>query len=77
MNCYKSDRWPSDRFYGALQMQKSLKRYICEIFVAPRFSSFAAQSSPLRHAVRYSGKPGNDWPTVKTSASDPALIFRQ
>ena len=31
MNYRKNDRWPSYRFYSALQRQKSPMRYICEI----------------------------------------------
>jgi hypothetical protein len=45
MNYRKSDRLHSYRFYRALQRQKSPMRYICEIFGAPRFSSFSTQSS--------------------------------
>jgi hypothetical protein len=40
----KNDRWRSYRFYSALQPLKSPMRYICEIFGAPRFSSFSTQS---------------------------------
>jgi hypothetical protein len=43
MNYRKNDRWPSYRFYSASQRQKSPMRYICEIFGAPRFSSFSTQ----------------------------------
>ena len=45
INYRKNDRWPSYRFYSALQRQKSPMRYICEIFGAPRFSSFSTQST--------------------------------
>src|ERR1700682_4641562 len=45
MNYRKNDRWASYRFYSALQRQKSPMRYICEIFGAPRFSSFSTQSA--------------------------------
>jgi hypothetical protein len=45
MNYRKCDRWPSYRFYSTLQRQKSPMRYICEIFGAPRFSSFSTQSA--------------------------------
>jgi hypothetical protein len=44
INYRKNDRWPSYRIYSALQRQKSPMRYICEIFGAPRFSSFSTQS---------------------------------
>jgi hypothetical protein len=45
MNYRKNDRWPSYRVYSALQRQKSPMCYICEIFGAPRFSSFSTQSA--------------------------------
>jgi hypothetical protein len=45
MNYRKSDRLHSYRFYRALQRQRSPIRYICEIFGAPRFSSFSTQSA--------------------------------
>src|SRR5882672_4339042 len=41
----KTDRWLSYRFYRALQRLKSPMRYICEIFGAPRFSSFSTLSA--------------------------------
>jgi len=44
INCRKNDRWPSYRFYRALQRLKSSIRCICEIFGAARFSSFSTQS---------------------------------
>ena len=44
INYRKNDRWPSYRFYSALQRLKSPTRYICEIFGAPQFSSFSTQS---------------------------------
>jgi len=47
-NYRKNDRWPSYRFYSALQRQESPMRYICEIFGAPRFSSFSTQSREER-----------------------------
>jgi hypothetical protein len=50
INYRKNDRWRSYRFYKALQRLKSPMRDICEIFGAPRFSSFSTQSAPLRHA---------------------------
>jgi hypothetical protein len=50
MNDRKNDRWPSYRFYRALQRLKSPTRYICEIFGAPRFSSFSTQSAMNGHA---------------------------
>ena len=40
INCCKNDRWPSYRFYSALQLQKSLMRYICEIFGTCDFRVF-------------------------------------
>jgi len=40
INYSKNDRWRSYWFYRALQRLKSPMRYICEIFGAPRFSSF-------------------------------------
>ena len=49
INYRKNDRWPSYRFYRALQRLKSPMRYICEIFGAPRFSSFSTQSAPNGH----------------------------
>ena len=45
INYRKNDRWRSHRFYSALQRLKSPMRYICEIFGAPRFSSFSTQSA--------------------------------
>jgi hypothetical protein len=45
INYRKNDRWRSYRFYRALQRLKSPMRYICEIFGAPRFSSFSTQSA--------------------------------
>ena len=45
INYRKNDRWPSYRFYRALQRLKSPMRYVCEIFGAPRFSSFSTQSA--------------------------------
>src|ERR1700723_621282 len=45
MNYRKNDRWPSYRFYSALQRQKSPMLYICKIFGAPRFLSFSTQSA--------------------------------
>ena len=41
INYRKSDRWPSYRFYRALQRLKSPMRYICEIFGARQFSTFS------------------------------------
>ena len=41
----KNDRWFSYRFYSASQRQKLPLRYVCEIFGAPRFSSFSTQSA--------------------------------
>jgi len=51
MNYRKNDRLPSYRFYSALQRQKSPMRCICEIFGAPRISSFSTQSAQNGHAV--------------------------
>src|SRR6478736_6925444 len=45
INYRKNDRWRSHRFYRALQWLKSPMRYVCEIFGAPRFSSFSTQSA--------------------------------
>jgi hypothetical protein len=45
INYRKNDRWPSYRFYRALQRLKSPTHDICEIFGAPRFSSFSTQSA--------------------------------
>ena len=45
----KNDHWLSYRCYRALPRLKSPMRYICEIFGAARFSTFAtlsAQSGP-------------------------------
>src|SRR6476646_8390280 len=44
VNYHKNDRWRSYRFYRALQRLKSPTHDICEIFGAPRFSSFSTQS---------------------------------
>jgi hypothetical protein len=49
INYRKNDRWRSYRFYRALQRLKSPMRYICEIFGAPRFSSFSTQSAKGGH----------------------------
>ena len=40
INCRKNDRWPSYRFYRALQRLKSPMRYICEIFGASAIFEF-------------------------------------
>src|SRR6267143_1400940 len=40
INCRKSDRWPSYRFYRAWEQLKSPMCYICEIFGSPRFGVF-------------------------------------
>jgi hypothetical protein len=48
INYRKNDRWRSHRFYRALQRLKSPMRYVCEIFGAPRFSSFSTQSDAKR-----------------------------
>ena len=48
MNYRKDDRWPSYRFYSALQRQKSPIVYVREIFGAPRFSSLSTQSGVER-----------------------------
>jgi hypothetical protein len=48
INYRKKDRWRSYRFYRALRRLKSPMRYICEIFGAPRFSSFSTQSVKSR-----------------------------
>jgi len=55
INYRKNDRWRSYRFYRALQRLKSPMRYICEIFGAPRFSSFSTQS--VRSGRRYELAP--------------------
>ena len=52
INYRKNDRWPSNLFYRALQRLKSPMRYICEIFGAPRFSSFSTQSANYGHLLR-------------------------
>ena len=46
----KIDRWRSHRFYRALQRLESPMRYICEIFGAPKFSSFSTQAAFFGHA---------------------------
>jgi hypothetical protein len=51
INCRKNDRWPSHRFYRALQRLKSSIRYIFEIFGVSRFSSFSTQSATSRHKL--------------------------
>ena len=53
----KNDRWRSYRFYRALQRLKSPMSYICEIFGAPRFSSFSTQSAQLGHGAMSSLSP--------------------
>jgi hypothetical protein len=50
INYRKNDPWRSYRFYRALQRLKSPMRYICEIFGAPRFSSFSTQSARTGHS---------------------------
>ena len=54
INYRKHDRWRSYRFYRALQQLKSPMRYICEIFGAPRFSSFSTQSA---QSGRFASEP--------------------
>jgi hypothetical protein len=49
INYRKNDRWRSHRFYRALHRLKPPMRYICEIFGAPRFSSFSTQSALFGH----------------------------
>ena len=51
INYRKNDRWRSYQFYRALQRLKSLMRYICEIFGAPRFSSFSTLSAQSGRSV--------------------------
>jgi hypothetical protein len=51
INYRKNDRWRSSRFYRAMQRLKSPMRYICEIFGAPRFSSFSTQSARSGHPM--------------------------
>jgi hypothetical protein len=51
MNYRKNDRWPSYRFDSALQLQKSPMRFICEIFGAPRFSSFSTHSAKSGRSI--------------------------
>jgi hypothetical protein len=53
INYRKNDRWPSYRFYRALQRLKSSTRCICEIFGAARFSSFSTQSAKCRHSRKF------------------------
>ena len=48
INYHKNSRWRSYRFYRALQRLKSPTHDICEIFGAPRFSSFSTQSARSR-----------------------------
>ena len=57
INYRKNDRWRSYRFYRALQRLKSPIRCICEIFGAPRFSSFSTQSGPERTSSRCQREP--------------------
>jgi hypothetical protein len=49
INYRKNYRWPSYRFYSALQRLKSPMRDICEIFGARRFSTFSTISAISRH----------------------------
>ena len=51
INYRKNDCWRSYRFYRALQRLKSPIRYICEIFGAPRFSSFSTLSRKERTSI--------------------------
>jgi len=53
INYRKNDRWRSDRFHRALQRLKSPMRYICEIFGAPRFSSYSTQSAQSGQATQF------------------------
>jgi hypothetical protein len=53
INCRKNDRWPSHRFYRALQRLKSSIRYIFEIFGVSRFSSFSTQSSEKQTSLLF------------------------
>jgi hypothetical protein len=57
INYRKNDRWPSYRFYRALQRLKSPMRYVCEIFGTPRFSSFSTQSTQGGHLVSAGLRP--------------------
>jgi hypothetical protein len=68
INCRKNDRWPSYRFYRALQRLKSPMRYICEIFGAQRFSSFSTQSAKV--AVRR-GFASIQWNNSTQAHPDP------
>ena len=52
INYHKNGRWRSHRFYRALQWLKSPMRYVCEIFGAPRFSSFSTQSARVQTLIR-------------------------
>jgi hypothetical protein len=53
INHRKNDRRRSYRFYRALQRLKSPMRYICEIFGAPRFSSFSTQSTQSGQSMAF------------------------
>ena len=57
INYRKNDRWRSYRFYRALQRLKSPMRYICEIFGAPRFSSFSTQSAMSGRSIIDTHRP--------------------
>ena len=63
INYRKNDRWRSYQFYRALQWLKSPMRYVCEIFGAPRFSSFSTQSARNGHGAISDLGPlsGEEW----------------
>jgi hypothetical protein len=58
INYRQNDRWRSYRFYRASQRLKSPMRYICQIFGAPRFSSFSTQSARSGRSAHLSPSEG-------------------
>jgi len=70
INYRKNDRWPSYRFYSALQRQKSPMRYIYETLGALRFSSFATQSKAKRTSHLAARTSEFDPGCVKTCAHE-------
>ena len=61
INYRKNDRWLSHQFYRALQRRKSPMRYVCEIFGAPRFSSFSTISARSSHSHTGTIRPTRVW----------------
>ena len=47
INCRKNNRWPSYRFYRALQRLKSPMRYICETAIFEFFNTIRQKRASL------------------------------